>query len=198
MNAVAPFWRNDRRAIRSNRRPSAPSGNRNNRTTRMSSGEEDSAGLKGNSDVQAERAPRPHSRVDGACALETTIRRAGISFCRGRSPTTQPAPEPPNAAPSDHGMAAAAHGTPLIDDRSYPETACPFWAAISPKRIQTVIRDVSRINRPPAAARQFGAGARDRKTGSHASGVEVLNGRIATVVSAGYCHDRVQAKPRAQ
>src|SRR5258706_14913360 len=60
------------------------------------------------------RRTRRHSRVDGTCARETTIRPAGTSFCKSRGPTTQPATQPPNAARRDHGMAAATHGTTLI------------------------------------------------------------------------------------
>src|ERR1700704_3440142 len=61
----------------------------------------------GNPDGQAEGTTRHHSRVDGTCARETTIRPAGTSFCKSRGPTTQPATRPPNAARRDYGMAAA-------------------------------------------------------------------------------------------
>src|ERR1700730_754544 len=66
------------------------------------------------SNGQAEGTTRHHSRVDGTCARETTIRPAGTSFCKSRGRTTQPATQPPNAARRDHGMAAATHGTTLI------------------------------------------------------------------------------------
>src|SRR5258707_5861937 len=69
---------------------------------------------KGYPDGQAEGTTRHHSRVDGTCARETTIRPAVTSFCKSRGPTTQPATRPPNAARRDHGMAAATHGTTLI------------------------------------------------------------------------------------
>jgi hypothetical protein len=69
---------------------------------------------KGNPNGQAEGTTRHHSRVDGTCARETTIRPAGTSFCKIRGPTTQPATRPPSAARRDHGMAAATHGTTLI------------------------------------------------------------------------------------
>src|SRR5258708_11139089 len=69
---------------------------------------------KGYPDAQAEGTTRHHSRVDGTCARETTIRPAGTSFCKNRGPTAQPATQPPNAARRDHGMAAATHGTILI------------------------------------------------------------------------------------
>jgi len=76
---------------------------------------EDSVGSsKGNPDGQAEAAARRHSRVDGACARETTIRPASTGVCKRRGPATQPATQPPNAARRDYGMAAATHGTPLI------------------------------------------------------------------------------------
>lgn len=115
MNAVARFWRDDRRPIRSKRRRSAPSGDRNSCTMRVSSDQEGSVGSsKGNPNGQAEGTTRHHSRVDGTCARETTIRPAGTSFCKIRGPTTQPATRPPSAARRDHGMAAATHGTTLI------------------------------------------------------------------------------------
>src|SRR6266850_2348510 len=69
---------------------------------------------KGNLDGQAEGTTRHYSRVDGACARETTIRPPGTCFCKSRDRTAQPAAQPPNAALRDHGMAAATHRTTLI------------------------------------------------------------------------------------
>jgi hypothetical protein len=70
--------------------------------------------VKGYPDGQAEATTRHHSRVDDACARETTIRPAGNGLCKSRGPTAQPATQPPNAARRDHGMATATHGTTLI------------------------------------------------------------------------------------
>src|ERR1700682_5955474 len=100
MNAVVRFWRGDRRTIRSKRRRSAPSDDRNS--------------LERGSDGQAEGTTRHYSRVDGTYARETTILPAGTGFCKSRDPTAQPAAQPPNAARRDHGMAAATHRTTLI------------------------------------------------------------------------------------
>jgi hypothetical protein len=112
--AVARFWRDDRRPIRSKRRRSAPSGDRNSCTKRVPPTKGVPSAPKANPDGQPEDTTRHHSRVDGARSRETTIRPAGTSFCKSRGPTTQPATQPPNAARRDHGMAAATHGTTLI------------------------------------------------------------------------------------
>src|SRR5258705_7042966 len=44
---------------------------------------------KGNLDGQAEGTTRHYSRVDGACARETTIRPPGTCFCKSRDRTAQ-------------------------------------------------------------------------------------------------------------
>src|SRR6478752_5962188 len=79
-----------------------------------------SAPLKENQDGQAEGTTRHHSRVDVACARETTIQPAGTGLCRSGGSTTQPATQPANAAHRDHGMAAATHRTTLIRGKRFP------------------------------------------------------------------------------